>query len=105
MHLNCCYGGCKSNSRKKEAGVTFIPFPKPSKYPEIARKWVQLCGRSDFTLDKIKRHTYICSKHFPVGAKLNIKANLSLEPIHGMKQIKEEDPLSIETESKKCADC
>ena len=67
MHIHCCYGLCKSDSRRKEAGVRFLPFPKPNRYPDIARRWVQLCGRANFSVNKINRNTYICSKHFPVG--------------------------------------
>ena len=85
MHLHCCYGLCKSDSRKPEAGVTFIPFPKPRRKFDIARRWVHLCGRKNFTVESITRCTYICSKHFPVGALLNIKANPTLEPFDARK--------------------
>ena len=91
MHLNCCYGGCNSDSRRSETGITFMPFPKPWRYPMIARKWLQLLARSNLTVDNIKRCTYICSKHFPVGAQLDIRANPTLEPLNDLKHIKEED--------------
>ena len=39
-----------------------------------------MCARDNLTVDKITRHTYICSKHFPAGEILNIKANPTLEP-------------------------
>ena len=57
----------------------------------IARKWLQLLARSNLTVDNIKRCTYICSKHFPVGAQLDIRANPTLEPLNDLKHIKEED--------------
>jgi hypothetical protein len=72
---HCCWGTCKSDSRKKEDGVKFIAFPKPTKYRTIARAWVQLCGRGGFTESSINRYTYICSKHFPPGADLDYKKN------------------------------
>jgi hypothetical protein len=75
MHTHCCWGTCKSDSRKKEDGVKFIAFPKPTKYRTIARAWVQLCGRGGFTESSINRYTYICSKHFPPGADLDYKKN------------------------------
>ena len=40
MHLHCCHGVCKSDSRKPEAGVTFMPFPKPRNNLKIAKRWV-----------------------------------------------------------------
>ena len=87
--FHCCYGVCKSDSRKPEDGVTFMPFPKPNKYLQIAKRWVYLCARDNFTIKKITRYTYICSKHFPVGEVLNIKANPTLEPYNGHKPLKE----------------
>ena len=88
MHLHCCYGVCKSDSRKPEEGVIFLPFPKPKKFPETAKRWVHLCARDNFTVKKINRFTYICSKHFPDGEVLNVKANPTLEPFNARKQFK-----------------
>ena len=87
--FHCCYGVCKSDSRKPEDGVTFMPFPKPNKYLQIAKRWVYLCARDNFTTKKITRNTYICSKHFPVGEVLNIKANPTLEPYNARKPFRE----------------
>ncbi|CAG2215587.1 unnamed protein product [Mytilus edulis] len=44
----------------------FIPFPKPTTRRVICLKWIKASGRpgNDFNVDKIKRSTYICSKHF-----------------------------------------
>lgn len=56
----------------------------------MARKWVHLCGRKDFTIKNINRYTYICSKHFPIGAVLNVKANPTLEPFNARKRFKAE---------------
>ena len=97
MHLHCCYGTCKSDSRRPEAGVTFMPFPKPfpksKAFPKaqslkIAKRWVYLCA-NQLTIKSINRFTYICSKHFPVGSVLNIKTNPSLEPFNARKNMKE----------------
>ncbi|CAG2200252.1 unnamed protein product [Mytilus edulis] len=50
--------------------VFFIPFPKPITQREKCERWIKACGRlqEDFNVDKIKRCTYMCSKHF-VGGK------------------------------------
>ena len=78
MPKHCCWGQCRSDSRYPKPGVTFIPFPKPRKFHEKARRWVILCGRGqDFTVDRIKKDTYICSLHFPEGSDLNHKQVLS----------------------------
>ena len=90
MHLHCCHGLCKSDTRRPETGVTFMPFPKPRKHLEIAKRWAYLCA-TQLTVKSITRNTYICSKHFPVGAVLNIKANPSLEPFNARKQFRERD--------------
>ena len=66
-----------------------MPFPKPNKYPHIAKRWVHLCARSNFTIKNITRNTYIFSKHFPDGSVLNVKANPTLEPFNARKQFKD----------------
>ena len=80
MHLKCCYSSCKSDSRKSEPGIKFMPFPKPNKLPNISRRWVHLCARTEFTVASINKYTYICSNHFPPGELLNIRSNPKLEP-------------------------
>ncbi|XP_063406670.1 uncharacterized protein LOC143049696 [Mytilus galloprovincialis] len=67
---HCCYGTCNSDTRYRHReemkDVFFIPFPKPTTRRETCLKWIKACGRpgNDFNVDKIKRSTYICSKHF-----------------------------------------
>ena len=46
-------------------GVFFIRFPKMGLQAEKARRWVRACGRRNFTVERIKKDTYICSLHFP----------------------------------------
>ncbi len=71
---HCCYGTCNSDTiyrhRESMKDVFFIPFPKPITQREKCVKWIKACGRpeDDFNIMKIKRSTYICSKHF-VGEK------------------------------------
>jgi hypothetical protein len=48
--------------------VTFLTFPKSRDLMERLQKWVKACGRKNFSVDKVKRHTRICSQHF-VGGK------------------------------------
>ncbi|XP_060595511.1 uncharacterized protein LOC132749669 [Ruditapes philippinarum] len=69
---HCCYGLCNSDSRYNDRDymqdVFFIPFPKPKSNELKCNKWISACGRKDFTVNHIKKWTYICSKHF-VGGK------------------------------------
>ena len=66
---HCCYGTCRSDSRYQERehmnGVFFIRFPTMCRQPEKARRWVRACGRRDFTVECLKKDTYMCSLHFP----------------------------------------
>jgi hypothetical protein len=69
---HCCYGDCNSDSRyvgkrSDMDGVNFFPFPKPKTQLEKCRCWVRLCGRKYFTVESIRKDTYICSKHFVGG--------------------------------------
>lgn len=69
----CCYGTCNSDTRYRQRedtqGMCFIPFLKPITRRETCEKWIKACGRpaADFNIGKIKRSTYICSKHFTGG--------------------------------------
>lgn len=66
----CCYGSCASrqNARTKTVpgapGIFFIKFPSPKTDTEKCSRWVNACGRMDFTNTDVKRSTYICSRHF-----------------------------------------
>lgn len=48
-------------------GVDFVKFPSKHTDVDRCKKWVKACGRANFTLDKVTRDTYICTKHFYSG--------------------------------------
>ena len=65
--VTCSWGLCKNNSQKNPT-LRFIPFVKPfGRFADEkrAKRWVHLCGRKNFTVDMIKRTSYICAHHFP----------------------------------------
>ncbi|XP_060081914.1 uncharacterized protein LOC132563760 [Ylistrum balloti] len=68
MVKHCCWGDCRSDDRYRNADhmqdVFFIPFPKPKTQHEKCRLWVSLCGRKNWGVTNVNKHTYICSKHF-----------------------------------------
>nr|XP_034305741.1 uncharacterized protein LOC105338826 isoform X4 [Crassostrea gigas] len=68
MVKHCSYGTCKSDSRypDKLMGAKFIPFPKPKSDFEKCLRWISCCRRphAQLNVDKITKHTYVCSKHF-----------------------------------------
>ncbi|XP_077865468.1 uncharacterized protein LOC144352035, partial [Saccoglossus kowalevskii] len=65
---HCCHGNCKSDSRYSDRdymkNVIFLRFPKPHRNLDKCKTWVHACGRQDFSVESIKKDTYICSKHF-----------------------------------------
>lgn len=79
---HCSWGVCRTDSRfidKAPTGTFFIRFPKPGKIKEFmtdwekrreqektekCKRWVHACGRQDFSIEKVKKDTYICSLHF-----------------------------------------
>ena len=79
---HCSWGICKSDSRfidKAPVGTFFVRFPKPGKIKDSmtewekgkevektakCKRWVHACGRQDFSIEKVKKDTYICSLHF-----------------------------------------
>lgn len=83
--LHCCWGKCNTDTRYPERsppGTFFIPFPKIGRLKEnmtewakkrenektlTSKRWVHACGRKEFTVEKIKKDTYICSLHFDGG--------------------------------------
>ena len=68
MVKRCAWGTCKSDTRYSEREymkeVTFFPIPKPKTRLEECKIWVKACGRKNFTVDNVTKHSYICSKHF-----------------------------------------
>ena len=68
---HCCYGVCNSDSRYADRShmenIQWIPFPKPKRQQEKCMRWVRACGREDFSVEKVRKWTYICSKHFVGG--------------------------------------
>uniref|UniRef100_K1QTL4 THAP-type domain-containing protein n=1 Tax=Magallana gigas TaxID=29159 RepID=K1QTL4_MAGGI len=51
---------------EKLMGAKFIPFPKPKSDLEKCLRWISCCRRphAQLNVDKITKHTYVCSKHF-----------------------------------------
>lgn len=68
MVKHCSHGTCKSDSRypAKLQGARFIPFVKPKTDLNKCLRWISLCRRphTQLNVEKITKHTYICSKHF-----------------------------------------
>lgn len=72
MVKRCCWGTCNTDSRypdRLQGGIVFIPFPKPGRNLEKAKRWIRLCGRPHYQLneDILKergkaKHLYVCSK-------------------------------------------
>jgi hypothetical protein len=88
MPKHCCWGQCPSDSRKSDPEVVFMAFPKPKTFPNKAKRWAQMCGRGkDFNVSNITKNTYICCKHFPPGAVLDLKRNPLLEPFNARKAV------------------
>ena len=83
----CVYGLCKSKSDLDTSewcidtdGVKFIRFPQLKWNKKRCHEWVQACGRSDFSSKNVNNFTWICSKHFPLEANLDFRANKELTP-------------------------
>lgn len=76
---SCLFVGCKSNSRN-QPDLRFARFCKPSFDVNRAKLWIQKVNRPDFTLQRVTKYSYICEKHFPVGAELDYRKNLTLTP-------------------------
>lgn len=68
---HCAWGDCRSDNRysfkENMQGVDFVKFPSKHTDVDRCKKWVKACGRANFTLDKVTRDTYICTKHFYSG--------------------------------------
>jgi len=74
---HCCWGACNSDSRYLEDsnGIFFIGFPMSRKLKDSmtdweknrikqdtkkCKRWVHCCERKNFTINDIKKDTYIC---------------------------------------------
>lgn len=67
---SCVYGSCESRQSVRTKlvpgapGVFFIKFPSPITQSEKCSRWVNACGRTDFSKNDVKRSSYVCSLHF-----------------------------------------
>ena len=66
MVKTCHYKGCHTNSRNGGPGHNFLPFPKPKRDLDRAKRWLQRCA-SDLSVDETNafKDRYVCQKHFP----------------------------------------
>ncbi|XP_061723266.1 THAP domain-containing protein 1-like [Cydia pomonella] len=72
--VGCSVVSCKSNSLRKEAGVTFHAFPTKD---ETVKEWIAGTGKSNWMPHKYSR---ICSKHFEQYCKFPVSHGLRVEP-------------------------
>ena len=87
MTRSCKWGNCKNTDWKsKSPGLRFIPFVKPfGRYADVerAKRWIDLCGRKNFSVKNITHDSYICAHHFhnyENKSELNPILNNELEP-------------------------
>ncbi|XP_048237659.1 uncharacterized protein LOC124116783 isoform X2 [Haliotis rufescens] len=68
MVKRCVWGTCNSDSRYADRFCgQFNPFPKPKTRLDACRRWIKACGRRHLDINKVNKHTYVCSKHFENG--------------------------------------
>ncbi|XP_071962523.1 uncharacterized protein [Antedon mediterranea] len=58
VHQRCCIPCCRNDSRTCEKAISFHGIPKD---PVMRKKWLH---KIDFTEDRLKKHTKVCSLHF-----------------------------------------
>ena len=66
----CASGVCKSDSRH-DANIKFAKFVQPGVDRNRAIRWAHLMGRANFSVDDIRKWTFVCEKHFPENVELN----------------------------------
>lgn len=93
----CCYGSCASrqNARTKTVpgapGIFFIKFPSPKTDTEKCSRWVNACGRMDFTTQDPLKETVKDVSGFDIGI------DLEQRPSNGFENY-EKDLLNLEQE-------
>ena len=82
----CVFKKCKSDSRR-HPWIKWATFVSPKKFDNVerAKKWLQLVGRPDYTIERLKSgsiNTFICEDHFPEKDHENLdwKTNPNLTP-------------------------
>jgi hypothetical protein len=105
MVKQCAYGTCPSNTRKNP-DLVFIAIPKPKTNFVRTKRWIHLCGRSNFGVANINKHSYLCENHFEKGVDLDPQSNLDLEPFpahseeaHRQRSFKKRKPLTTLTDN------
>ena len=82
----CVFKKCKSDQRR-HPWIKWATFVSPVKIQNVerAKKWLQLVGRPDYTIERLKlksTNTFICEDHFPEEQHGNLdwKTNPNLTP-------------------------
>ena len=84
----CVFKKCKSDQRR-HPWIKWATFVSPLKLQNVerAKKWLQLVGRPDYTIERLKlprqsTNTFICEDHFPEEDHDNLdwKTNPNLTP-------------------------
>lgn len=74
----CVYHSCKSREKKEiiqsctskasnTGTVCFYSVPKPTTDYEKCLRWLRAINRTDIQTTNVKKHHYVCSKHFVGG--------------------------------------
>ena len=75
MGKYCASGLCNS-SDQKQPDKKFALFVQPvgrGSDEQRAQRWVHLMGRQNFTVENVKRHTYVCEDHFDENVVLDYR--------------------------------
>ena len=75
MGKYCASGLCRSSDKTqpdKKFALFVQPVGRGSDLPR-AQRWVHLMARQNFTVDNVKRHTYVCEDHFDENVELDYR--------------------------------
>ena len=82
MPKYCASGLCKNNAKDNPSKkfALFVQTAGRNKDLQRAKRWVQLMGRANFSVEHIKSYIYVCEDHFDENVELDYRKNKDLEP-------------------------
>ena len=75
MPKYCASGLCKNNAKDNPSKkfALFVQTAGRNKDLERAKRWIQLMGRANFSVEHIKSYIYVCEDHFDENVELDYR--------------------------------
>ena len=88
MPKYCSSALCKNNAKDHPTKKFALFVQAQGRNPDLqrAQRWIHLMGRLNFSVENIRRHTYVCEDHFDEEVDLDYRTVILIKPNYFKKQ-------------------